>query len=252
MNKTVRRGSTGPAVVKWQEILIGAGYSLHPYRADGQFGQCTVTATVQWQTIKGLSIDGVVGPRTWGAALEFLLLSVFRECGIDVVDRSVPPRPDQTFRPIGIMMHHTASGSDSAQVLRRGRPGLPGPLAPVLIARDGTVTVICGVGGVCNHAGPGRGGVLEAVRNRRPLTSADTAWGMPDDTAGNAFFYGIEIENTGTGEVYTAECMASARRVVTALLEHHRWDVAAVIGHSEWTRRKIDPSFDMTEFRGSL
>lgn len=58
--ETIRRGSKGEAVKKWQKIL--------GVTADGDFGSGTHTATVAWQQSKGLTADGVVGPATWAKA----------------------------------------------------------------------------------------------------------------------------------------------------------------------------------------
>lgn len=58
---TIRNGSSGPDVQKWQTI-IGV-------TADGSFGPATEAATRTWQTKHKLVADGVVGPATWGVAL---------------------------------------------------------------------------------------------------------------------------------------------------------------------------------------
>lgn len=58
---TIRVGSTGPDVVKWQQI-IGTD-------ADGKFGPNTQAKTIEWQTQHKLVADGIVGPATWQAAL---------------------------------------------------------------------------------------------------------------------------------------------------------------------------------------
>jgi peptidoglycan hydrolase-like protein with peptidoglycan-binding domain len=57
---TLRLGSSGAEVVKWQGI-VGVP-------ADGKFGPATSTATKTWQAARGLTPDGVVGPKTWAAA----------------------------------------------------------------------------------------------------------------------------------------------------------------------------------------
>jgi len=62
MPATIRRGSRGPDVVKWQTI-VGA------LPADGIFGPKTEAATRQYQSANKLVPDGVVGPATWGVAL---------------------------------------------------------------------------------------------------------------------------------------------------------------------------------------
>lgn len=61
MPQTIREGSRGELVQKWQRI-VGA-------KPDGAFGPKTKAATVVWQAGRGLTADGIVGPLTWGAAL---------------------------------------------------------------------------------------------------------------------------------------------------------------------------------------
>ena len=63
----IGRGSRGPLVVIWQELLLAAGYRFDG-GADGVFGAATETATKAWQKARGLFTDGVVGPKTWAAA----------------------------------------------------------------------------------------------------------------------------------------------------------------------------------------
>lgn len=58
---TIRKGSTGPDVKKWQSIL--------KITADGVFGPATESATKSWQSAHKLVADGVVGPATWSLAL---------------------------------------------------------------------------------------------------------------------------------------------------------------------------------------
>lgn len=58
---TIKQGSKGSDVIAWQKI-IGV-------TADGNFGSGTTTATKAFQTKHGLTADGVVGPKTWSAAI---------------------------------------------------------------------------------------------------------------------------------------------------------------------------------------
>lgn len=58
-------GSRGPAVVELQRALAGAGFD--PGGVDGDFGPMTRNAVLRFQSANGLSVDGVVGPQTWGA-----------------------------------------------------------------------------------------------------------------------------------------------------------------------------------------
>lgn len=61
---TLRRGSKGDAVKFLQERLSLMGYSLV---IDGEFGAKTEAAVKQFQTDCGLTVDGIVGPKTWTA-----------------------------------------------------------------------------------------------------------------------------------------------------------------------------------------
>lgn len=64
MPATIKLGSTGPDVTKWQEALTSAGYAVP---TTGTFDQATDQATRAWQASKGLTVDGIVGPASWGA-----------------------------------------------------------------------------------------------------------------------------------------------------------------------------------------
>jgi uncharacterized protein (TIGR02594 family) len=58
----LRKGSTGPAVVKLQELL--------PKWIDGDFGSTTDALVREFQRSQGLAVDGVVGEATWAALLD--------------------------------------------------------------------------------------------------------------------------------------------------------------------------------------
>lgn len=64
--ETIRLGSSGASVTRWQELLAQAGY---PVAATGTFDGPTDQATRSWQAAKGLMADGIVGPKSWGAML---------------------------------------------------------------------------------------------------------------------------------------------------------------------------------------
>jgi transcriptional regulator with XRE-family HTH domain len=55
----------GWQVVEAQCLLQHAGFA--PGRIDGRFGQDTEIAVKRFQDKKGLDVDGLVGPHTWGA-----------------------------------------------------------------------------------------------------------------------------------------------------------------------------------------
>jgi hypothetical protein len=115
-----------------------------------------------------------------------------------------------------------------------GRPGLPGPLAQLGLARDGSWQVIAA--GVAWHAGTG---------------------GLPWVPAnqGNQHLIGVEAESTGTSNDWTPQQLESYPRGVAALLRHLNLGASRAAGHKEYTPRKIDPAFwpgDMAGFRNSV
>ena len=59
------KGSKGNKVRVLQELLLGRGYDLGTYGADGDFGATTHRRVVSFQATQGLSADGIVGENTW-------------------------------------------------------------------------------------------------------------------------------------------------------------------------------------------
>lgn len=80
----LRRGSTGEQVATMQRLLnelrIAKYPSLTPLRVDGIYGGDTEMCVTQYQILKGLTADGVIGPVTWNAIVE---------------DRAQPQSPDE-------------------------------------------------------------------------------------------------------------------------------------------------------------
>lgn len=59
---TIEKGSKGNAVKIWQ-VIVGV-------EVDGDFGSKTLSATKKFQKKMGLTVDGIVGPKSWKAGLE--------------------------------------------------------------------------------------------------------------------------------------------------------------------------------------
>lgn len=59
------KGSKGDKVRVLQELLLGRGYDLGTYGADGDFGATTHRRVVAFQVANGLTADGIVGENTW-------------------------------------------------------------------------------------------------------------------------------------------------------------------------------------------
>lgn len=65
----VRPGDGGGGVLELQRLLVAAGYTVSPAEL-GSFGPATETAVRAFQKARGLRVDGVCGPDTWGALVE--------------------------------------------------------------------------------------------------------------------------------------------------------------------------------------
>lgn len=61
---TLRYGSSGQSVVELQYLLKAAGWTID---VDGQFGPGTEKVVRKLQSMSGLLVDGIVGPRTQAA-----------------------------------------------------------------------------------------------------------------------------------------------------------------------------------------
>lgn len=65
----LKRGDRGQSVKALQYLLLGYGYSLEPYGADGDFGGLTQTVLYAFQKTKNLQVSGVTDTDTWTALL---------------------------------------------------------------------------------------------------------------------------------------------------------------------------------------
>jgi hypothetical protein len=179
-------------------------------------------------------------------------VKLLREHGLEVEDARVPPADGVLFvDPEFLVIHHTASNRNSGALpskstVRFGRGGshpVKGPLCQLLIGRGGELVAI--TDGKANQAGMGSSLVLDRIRKGLPP-------GAPgrDDMGGNGVSWGWEVENDGIGEPYSAECYEAVVAVTAVVCIDQGFDPAVrVIGHKEWTRRKIDPTYSMPDFR---
>ena len=62
----VRQGDQGHPIRTLQDLLRARGHSVS---VDGIFGPLTVGAVRAFQNAKGLGVDGVVGPHSWGVLI---------------------------------------------------------------------------------------------------------------------------------------------------------------------------------------
>lgn len=66
---TLRKGDKGADVANVQKLLMQAGYALPKYGADGDFGDECLNAVKAFQRDNKLTVDGIVGAKTWEALL---------------------------------------------------------------------------------------------------------------------------------------------------------------------------------------
>lgn len=145
-------------------------------------------------------------------------------------------RGSASFAPAGVVCHWTAGPRStrtrpSLSVVTYGRPGIPGPLCNIYLARDGTAVVVAA--GRANHAGRG-------------------SW---RGVVGNSGMYGIEAESAGDGDWTPAQRRAYPL-VVAALLRGLDRDERWACGHAEWADppgRKVDiRDWDMPRMRAQV
>lgn len=131
----------------------------------------------------------------------------------------------------GVLCHHTAGGGPNDwRIVEFGRPDLDGPLAQLVLEKDGSYRVIAA--GVCWHAGRGD-------------------WpGWPTDNA-NFHTIGIEAVSRGDGTDWTAPQIDAYKRGCAAILRHIGRDASDCVAHREYSSEgKIDPAgIDMDAFR---
>ncbi|MGH8978461.1 MAG: peptidoglycan-binding protein, partial [Acidimicrobiia bacterium] len=63
----LRAGMRGPVVRELQDRLAAAGCAMDP---NGVFDDATTQAVREFQTARGLLVDGICGPETWGTLVE--------------------------------------------------------------------------------------------------------------------------------------------------------------------------------------
>ncbi|RZL85269.1 MAG: hypothetical protein EOP32_00395 [Rhodococcus sp. (in: high G+C Gram-positive bacteria)] len=144
------------------------------------------------------------------------------------------------FREVrGVIGHHTAGGgANDWIVVRDGRLGLAGPLAQIVLEKDGTARLICV--GIAYHAGSGAG----------------SAWAGKFTTDAKWHTIGIEAVSRGTPPWdWTSQQLDSYRKIVAAILWRLNKDSTWFCGHREYNLvdGKIDPAgIDLNVFRADV
>lgn len=154
-----------------------------------------------------------------------LVLTLLRRLGVPVVELEnweTRGRPYSTnYR--GLLDHHTATSASapgdypSWRIVSEGRSDLPGPLSQCGLGRSGSFWMIAA--GYSNHAGSG-------------------GW---RGLSGNYSVIGIECENNGVGEPWTAAQVRNLPIINAVICHVFGFEPEMVCRHAEWsTSGKID------------
>lgn len=106
--RVLRQGSTGPDVEAWEHFLSGLRH--YPGEIDGNFDLQLKSAVTAFQATKGLVSDGVIGPKTWAAAMaDGLDPTVDDSTGEDTANWPAPP----SFGPLSAVEREKLFGKFS-------------------------------------------------------------------------------------------------------------------------------------------
>jgi len=154
-----------------------------------------------------------------------------------------------------IVVHDSVTGSMSderaADFCAQGRSDLKGPLYECLIGQDGQAHLIAH--GVTWNAGRGNAARLTMARQGKMPTDRELGRPSSDDTgAANSIAHGIAYTTAGAGP-YSGAQAAAGQRVIAAYCRAEGWSprggAGSVIGHGEYSSRKVDPKLDMGTLR---
>lgn len=174
---------------------------------------------------------------------------------MNVVDAPNKVTSGRPLSPVGIVVHHTASNAkaDPDAVIAmcvRGVNKVPGPLYNYLIKRDGTISKLTAENVKANHAGRGLQSVLTRMQKNLPVMGNATG---PGKISANGRLIGVSIINDGLGQDVPEAQMDALVDLCAFLCDGHNWNPdVAVVGHKEWTSRKVDPSFSMPDLRAMI
>ena len=183
------------------------------------------------------------------------LADVLRAQGLNVLEHvgwsGRTNKPFYKYTPVGLLNHHTAGSS----VLTNypDPPWYPNSSLDrkcnLTIRGDGTVVVLNA--GYAYDSGYGDRRILKVVRNDQPLPASGpidtynvdgTPGGVNPGMSGNPWFIDIEVQHLGNGDSINPPQREALIGANIAICEKMGWDPRyRLIGHSEWTKRKIDP-----------
>lgn len=165
--------------------------------------------------------------------------------GFNVDDNPVQGRSTTWTGVRTIMVHHTAGNESAANEANEARFARTGgdapPLYHIIVGVSGRVWMICRQ----------RSGQAEPGRASHAGTGGP-AWGMPTDRA-NEMSLGVSVQCNGSHPLSThTEAYRVLIRLLAALCRRYNLTEANILGHKEWTPRKIDPRDNMNTIRADV
>jgi hypothetical protein len=241
------KGTAGQLAQSRQQSAHPTLYDMWRNQAVSDLGRIGIDAS----SVDGTPAASGSAPNT-GSTQSGNIASILINGGVTVKEQDGwQNRGASGFSPFGIMLHHTVGGPGempTLPMLINGRPDLGGPLCQIGLGRSGTAYIIAA--GIANHAGQGDRAIaqriMDEVKNGIPHTGGDaknTAGEKRGGPGGNQWFYGIEVENNGTTEPYPQVQIDGLVKICAALCNFHRWNEHHIIHHREWTKDKVDMSY---------
>lgn len=159
----------------------------------------------------------------------------------------------RTWTPVGVMVHHTAMSSPlsvrAAQIANR----FNGPLCNFIVRKVRQVDLVCD--GYAYDSGMGNAVVLNEVKQGIfPGGNAKARGLLNNDTNGNQWFIDIEVDHVGDGSAIAPASYYALIDLLVSICLVYGFTDKQVIGHKEWTSRKVDPNWaddehEMTRIR---
>jgi hypothetical protein len=183
------------------------------------------------------------------------LADELRAAGLTVIEHdgweTRTMRPFDQFMPVGLLNHHTAGSS-----VLTNYPDPPywsnrrlEASCNITIRGDGTVAVLNA--GWAHDSGNGDKKVLAAVRADRAAPKPSDTYvdgkpgGVNPGVSGNRYYIDIEVQHLGNGDPIVPAQRMALIATNAVICRHMAWDPRfRLIGHREWTRRKVDPRWD--------
>jgi hypothetical protein len=165
--------------------------------------------------------------------------------GLAKFDAGWAKRGAPVMAPIAVLNHWTGATptlknpAPCFKICRDGRPGVPGPLVPLLIGYDGIAHVLCS--GRSNHAGKGNVAMLAEFKAGRIPTKTAAQRGLKDTGGSGGSLIGIEVEAPGNGRPLSDKQYDTWTWVLACIADDFKWKTERVAPHHAlWTPRKID------------